>query len=584
MSLSSESGLWHGVVEYSHAVIEQVRVQAVNGFNSFGHGGLEIGGVLYGERRGDLVRVLAAAELPCDHALGPGFVLSERDQAAFRELMKAPAGMRAVGWYCSHTRSGIVLNANDCAIMERFFERGNIALIVKPTRFGPVEATFHVHGCAEAGPHFSVLVARGETPVEPRAKASGGVAEMEQPEDSVPSQANAPVPRPNEQAPLLQKSGASRSAPFRSGKTGGPFKTPLVRWVGMGILFALIGAWYISTRPAPQAAPRVEKVGLRAYNIADKQVRIEWDRQAVAIRSASAGTLEIVDGASKYSLPLSPDQLRSSSLTYGRQTDAVSVRLRLPSGAEESVQMLVPAAPAAAPSAAPQPPEPAVVHGASLAEQPEPKRVETPPATISATIPATGPQAERRAPLKRFVLAAAEPPKPHDLSLPDVTLPDADAPPSQALAVVPKLPMPLGTLSPSLVSAPPPVSRAPRSGRMIWTGSLGRRGVVEFEGSTATIGSMSGGLPGVAAKLSVSPAEFGNHGLVVYVKDASRHNRTEAPGPLNGWNRLQFVWDPERSKQISVLESPNANNQFARLALRNDARSCSVIVVEWTTQ
>src|SRR3954471_17718091 len=94
-----ESMLWNGMVDYAHAVMEEIRVQAVNGFNSFGHGGLEIGGVLYGDRRGDLVRVLAAAELPCDHALGPGFVLSPKDEAAFRELMKPAGGLRAVGWY-----------------------------------------------------------------------------------------------------------------------------------------------------------------------------------------------------------------------------------------------------------------------------------------------------------------------------------------------------------------------------------------------------------------------------------------------------------------------------------------------------
>src|SRR6267142_6702241 len=121
MSTSAECGIWQGTVEYAHAVMEQIRVAAVNGFNAFGHGGLEIGGVLYGERRGDMVRILAAAELPCEHALGPGFVLSENDQAAFRESMKAPAGMRAVGWYCSHTRSSVAMNANDCSIMERFF-------------------------------------------------------------------------------------------------------------------------------------------------------------------------------------------------------------------------------------------------------------------------------------------------------------------------------------------------------------------------------------------------------------------------------------------------------------------------------
>jgi len=328
-------------------------------------------------------------------------------------------------------------------------------------------------------------------------------------------------------------------------------------------LLAAIGAWYISTRPAPQAAPAVEKIGLQAYNIAERQVRIEWDRRSSVIRSAASGTLEIEDGASKYSLPLSAEQLRSSSMTYGRQTDAMSVRLRLASGLEESVQVVIPAAT--------PPPMPAVVEAASL---PEPKRTETPPEEARQTGQS---QAERRAPLKRFELASV-PQESRDVTLPDAPPPASSALAASALAVIPKLPMP----APATPAAP--ISR-PRSGRLIWTGSLGRRGVVEFEGATPTLGSLTGGgLPGVAAKLSVSPAEFVLDQLVVYVADAGRHNRIEAPGPLTGWNRLHFVWAPERVKQIAVLESPNANNQFARLALRNDARSCSVIVVEWSTQ
>ena len=58
-------------------------------------------------------------------------------------------------------------------------------------------------------------------------------------------------------------------------------------------------------------------------------------------------------------------------------------------------------------------------------------------------------------------------------------------------------------------------------------------------------------------------------------------DRTEAPGPTTGWNRLLAEWDPDRVKQLRVLEAPSANNQFARLVVRNEARSCKAIVVEW---
>jgi hypothetical protein len=143
------------------------------------------------------------------------------------------------------------------------------------------------------------------------------------------------------------------------------------------------------------------------------------------------------------------------------------------------------------------------------------------------------------------------------------------------LAAMPKLP----------ASLPSPARVVPKrgSGRLIWTGRLNRRGVVEFDGTTATVGSLIGALPGGPAKFTVFPAELKDDGLVVFVADASRHNHTEAPSALTGWNRLVYEWDPERVKSITVLEAPNSSNQFARLVLRNERRSCSVIVVDWHT-
>jgi hypothetical protein len=122
----------------------------------------------------------------------------------------------------------------------------------------------------------------------------------------------------------------------------------------------------------------------------------------------------------------------------------------------------------------------------------------------------------------------------------------------------------------------------PRSGRLIWTGTLARAGIVELDGRSASVGSLNGALPGAPVNLSITPAEFGPDGLVVYTTDASRHNRMEPASAGTGWNRVTFVWDPERVRQISVLEAPNPNNGFNRLALRNDARRCSMILIDWT--
>ena len=78
--ISHRTGIWESegvAVEYSLDALEEVRRQAVEGFNAFSHGGLEIGGVLYGIRDAGIVHVVAFAELASVHALGPGFVLSE---------------------------------------------------------------------------------------------------------------------------------------------------------------------------------------------------------------------------------------------------------------------------------------------------------------------------------------------------------------------------------------------------------------------------------------------------------------------------------------------------------------------------
>ena len=122
------------------------------------------------------------------------------------------------------------------------------------------------------------------------------------------------------------------------------------------------------------------------------------------------------------------------------------------------------------------------------------------------------------------------------------------------------------------------------SGRLIWTGSLARRGVVEFDGRSVTVGSLNGSLPGVPVHVTVSPAEFADGGLVVYTTDAALNGHVEPPSATNGWNRITYSWDPERVRRIAVLETPNPSNRFSHLALRSDARHVSMLVIDWQAQ
>ena len=124
----------------------------------------------------------------------------------------------------------------------------------------------------------------------------------------------------------------------------------------------------------------------------------------------------------------------------------------------------------------------------------------------------------------------------------------------------------------------------PRSGRLIWTGVLGRRGVIEVDGQHVSVGSISGALPGVAVKLRVLPAEFSRGGLIAYTSDRASAETDEAPSKANGWNSMHVKFVDLRSRQLVILEAPNRANDFTRLVLRNEGHDCSVVVVDWNVE
>ncbi len=100
-------------IEYSSAAIDEIRMQAAEGYQRMRHGGVEVGGVLFGTHAGRTVRILAMRPIECGYSNGPRFILSELDETALANLLKNSAGdpeladMEPVGWYHSHTREEI---------------------------------------------------------------------------------------------------------------------------------------------------------------------------------------------------------------------------------------------------------------------------------------------------------------------------------------------------------------------------------------------------------------------------------------------------------------------------------------------
>jgi proteasome lid subunit RPN8/RPN11 len=110
-------------------------------------GGVEIGGVLLGKYHDRQVEVLDYEPIECEHAFGPSFSLSPRDEERLKDVLASlrdkSGGLETVGWYHSHTRSEIFLTDADLEIHDRFFpQMWQVALVVRPSTSQPARAGF----------------------------------------------------------------------------------------------------------------------------------------------------------------------------------------------------------------------------------------------------------------------------------------------------------------------------------------------------------------------------------------------------------------------------------------------------------
>jgi proteasome lid subunit RPN8/RPN11 len=134
-------------IECSARTLDDIRLMITDAFFSLARGGLEVGGILLGRFEGSRLSVLDYAPLECEHAYGPGFTVSPADRGRLRDLiLSVPVqhpGMQVVGWYHSHTRSGIFLSEEDLEVYSNFFqEPWQVSMVMKPHTFEPPRIGF----------------------------------------------------------------------------------------------------------------------------------------------------------------------------------------------------------------------------------------------------------------------------------------------------------------------------------------------------------------------------------------------------------------------------------------------------------
>jgi hypothetical protein len=189
-------------VTYSLPLFHEIDFAVNEGYRKISHGGVEVGGLLFGSLDKDGARIEAFRPIACDHASGPSFLLSESDlERLVVQLDTAPsdpelAPWKPIGWFLSRTRSPLQLMEREIVLFDYFFpEPGMLTVMIKPERFQPTRFTFLIRDregkvARDAGPPPIIL------PLPGRGTSS---ASADQPVPAIPAPiVNSAAPQPVE--------------------------------------------------------------------------------------------------------------------------------------------------------------------------------------------------------------------------------------------------------------------------------------------------------------------------------------------------------------------------------------------------
>ncbi len=319
-----------------------IRDFSIDGQMRLARGGIEVGGVLFGAREGSRIWVQAWRPMACEHASGPSFILSEKDEASLmrmaEEFQTDPTleGMIPVGWFVSHTRSGIEIRDGELKFWERFFpENWQIALVVKPSRFQPVEAGYFFRDenneiRKESSYHEFTLPVDKKGPRERKERER-----TKEPPPVLP-----PTPFQYEKSDHVFETRRIPSAMALERQTQ-PYPPMVVQeelrslgtrrktWsmILLIIAGALIGAiariaalYYIDTHPPTLGLSVSEE---------NQELRVRWDKDAVKDWNSATGEILFKEAQREVTQSMDSEALRLGAFGYVRHSRDVLVQLKV---------------------------------------------------------------------------------------------------------------------------------------------------------------------------------------------------------------------------------------------------------------
>jgi len=327
-------------IQYSKELMNSISEAAWEGLQKVPRRGLEIGGVLYGERDGEEIRILEWRPIGCEHSSGPSFDLSARDKESLRLLLNDPAGapeeLLPVGWFHSHTKDGVSLSEEDLALYQTFFP-GNwqVALVLRPHTYEAPRAGFFFReedGSVQAEKSY------GEFELSRRSRRLPVGFDPSNPQLRSPLRDGSPA-SVSRAAPLATPAAAEARSENRTSPSLAPeFAVPDAAEVPRPQTSRRWSVWLIAAVPVVAVlvlliAPLLDTsvsdvVGLQAWD-SGGQLVVEWNHAAAPVIAAEGGSLRIADGSNQYELELSGEELRTGSITYVHETGDVEFQLDL---------------------------------------------------------------------------------------------------------------------------------------------------------------------------------------------------------------------------------------------------------------
>ena len=149
-------GSWHSpeanlTIDYPLEIVDEIRLTVSSSFHANTRGGVEVGGVFFGSRVGNVTRIAAWRPISCEHSRGGAFVLSEKDLQDLARMLESAKSdlllkdLQVAGWFLSHTSGDLTLTDSDIKVYQQCFPLPwQFTMVLRPGRVGPTKASFFV--------------------------------------------------------------------------------------------------------------------------------------------------------------------------------------------------------------------------------------------------------------------------------------------------------------------------------------------------------------------------------------------------------------------------------------------------------